>query len=244
MSIEALKRSAKAKVDNQAVGRLDPGAVLNRERSFANHAVAAALKGDWGRAMAFKQRQLLHKYMWRELVAAKELRDDKWYPLAAQMNGDKQRAKLGLAGPAYRDVSDALLEAVQATPPRQVEGKRAGLNELLTTMEANGNAVAFDEDFVATLLAGGRSWKELKVSELRQLYDALKNIKTAAQGVTTFLKDGKRFDKGALHREAARVRLRERRQDHRRPIIARRRFRGRRCTRLRTFGRWVPYAPR
>ncbi len=183
LTLEALQASAKAKVAAQPAGRLDPNATLNRERAFATKMAQAVAEGNFDLAMVYAHKRLLHKYMWQELVAAKDMRE-KFVDLAGDMLSDKRRAELGLAGPEYRDVTDTLLEAIGATPEREQDEPRKDLGALIGRMALDGNGVAFDPLFIGELLRKPKKWRDLKVSELRSVLDALQNIKAAARNIT------------------------------------------------------------
>lgn len=194
ITIEALQRSAKEKVADQTAGRLDPGVVLNRERSYATQMAQAVAEGNFERAMAFAHRRLLHKYIWRELVEAKDMRES-FVDLVGDMLTEKSRKRLGLVSLEHRDVVDALLEAIAATPERDTEMPRKGLDALIARMESDGDSVAFDADFIGKLIWEPRGWKSLKVSELQAVLDALNNIKASARNGETLLMDGRRVER-------------------------------------------------
>jgi hypothetical protein len=193
MTLEALARAAKLQVDNRTVDRLDPGVILNRERAFAQRSADAAIKGNFDEAQLFANRRVLHKYLYKELVAAREMREE-YVDTVSEMKGDGSRARLGLAGAEYRDIIDTLLEALGASIVRPGAEERADLGRLMGKMALDGNTVAFDPILIGRLIAKPQPWKTLKVEELRGVLEALKNVRAAARNVTTMLKDGKRVD--------------------------------------------------
>jgi GGDEF domain-containing protein len=110
--VEAIKAAAKQIAERETLRRLEAGTVLAAERHAADRAVQAVAKGEWARAYAHKQQQLLNHYLYRELSEARELRDD-LQELAGELSKDKARARLGKASPVYRDAVDQLLEVLE-----------------------------------------------------------------------------------------------------------------------------------
>ncbi len=197
MTLESLMRAAKRMVEEQLVGRIDPGVVLNRERAFAQKATDAMLAGNADQAMAYAHRRLLHKYLYKELMAARDMRES-GLDLMADLADDASRERLGKAGPEYRDVIDTILEALNIVGRRQQSKPRKDMGSLMGRMELDGNIVAFDPVLVGQIIGRPRKWQELKISEFRAIIDALKNIRAGARNVTSLLRDGKRIDKEQL----------------------------------------------
>ncbi len=197
MTLESLMRAAKRMVEEQLVGRIDPGVVLNRERSFAQKATDAMVKGNANEAMGYAHRRLLHKYLYKELMAARDMREA-GLDLMADLADDASRERMGKAGPEYRDVIDTILEALNIVGRRQQSEPRKDMGSLMGRMALDGNIVAFDPILVSQIMGQPRRWQELKISEFRAIIDALKNIRAGARNVTSLLRDGKRIDKEQL----------------------------------------------
>jgi hypothetical protein len=197
MTLEALQQAAKDKVANQAAGRLDPGVVLNRERAAATAMAQALVKKNYQLAQVFANKRLLHKYIWRELVDARDLRE-KFVDLVGDMLTEKSRRRLGLVSPEHRDVVDTLLESIGATPEREAEVPRKDIGALIARMEADGDSVAFDADLIGDLIRKPRNWRDLKMSELREVVGALKNIKASARNSEALLMNGRRVERDAF----------------------------------------------
>lgn len=191
---QATKVAARQIVERKNIGALHPGRILQAERSAAEKAARAAATGNLQQAYAFKLQQLLNHYLYREVTKALEERES-MEDLASNLSKDKARAKLGKASPAYRDAVDAVLEALGLKRVTEREEPLQGLPALVTTMEANGETVAFDVDAVGKLLAQPKHWKQLTVAEMRNVVGALKNIRHAAANRNTSLVDGRRVDR-------------------------------------------------
>lgn len=197
LTLEALQRSAKRQVDERLVGRIDPQNILNRERTFAMQAAEAQLAGRFDEAMALQHRRLLHKYLYKEMLEARDMREA-GLELMLDLVDDESRGRMGLAGAEYRDVIDTLLEAIGIVAPRKQEEPRLGLDRLMGRMGLDGNSVVFDPLLIGKIMGQPMKWQELKISEFREVVAALKNIRAAARNVTTLLRDGKRIDKEQL----------------------------------------------
>jgi GGDEF domain-containing protein len=195
--VESVERAAEMLVSRRPVGALHLGRALQAERSASEKAFRATAKGNWQQAHVFKQQQLLNHFMYRHLAEAVEGRDS-FEALAASLRKDKTRARVGKASPVYRDAIDSILEALDLKQPEAREAPPAGLAELAATLEANGETVAFEVDFIGGLLARPRPWKQLAVAEMRAVHGALKNIKQAATNRNTALVDGKRMEKAQV----------------------------------------------
>lgn len=195
--VEAIRLAAKQIAERHLVRRLEAGQALQAERVAADKAAVAAARGDWAAAYVFKQQQLLNHYLYRELGAARELRDS-FEDLAGQLAKDKTRAKLGKADVAYRDGIDQVLEALGLKEEEKREGPPVPLSELVRTMEANGDTVAFDSAQLAQVVAAPRNWVDLTVAELRNVHTALKNIRQSGYNRLTALVEGKRVERAEV----------------------------------------------
>lgn len=204
--VDALRKAAEIKVAETEAHTLPVGHVRQRELAAANEAALAVARGEWRRARVLKERQILAHFEHRELVRARDMRED-FHELAAKLTRERYRQRLGKASPAHRDVIDTLLEGLGIVDPRPAEEGRQGLEALLRAMEENGDTVVFDIDLVSSLLHRPRRWQDLKVSELREVLAALRNIKKSAANRNTAIVDGRRFDRetiaAALVAEAA-----------------------------------------
>ncbi len=210
LPLEAIRSAAKQYVEKSPAGRITKELALQRERAAANAAAIHAAKGDFKKAYIYKQTQVMQHFIYRELGAALDVRDD-FEALSAKLSQDKYRERLGQAGAAYRDVVDTLLESVGVAAPRIQDEPRQSLETLIRTMEENNDTVHFDPDVLGRLMVKPRRWRELTNAELRELLDALKNIKQSATNRNTMkLEDGRvTFDEviDNLEDEAARSRL-------------------------------------
>lgn len=204
--VEAIRRAAELMVEKTSVRRLNAYAALQAEGKKATEAALAAARGDFRKAYVLQQQRLLNHFAYRELLRAREARED-FEELAATLRKDKARARLGKASPAFRDGVDFILERLGLKAEEVREAPLAGLATAIAAVEASGGTVAFDVEVVEKALGRTRDWRDLTVAELAQVHGALKNLKQAARNVTTSLVDGRRVEKAevvaALVAEAA-----------------------------------------
>lgn len=193
-TLNAIKEAAKTVVDGYRVGRLDPGVVLNRERTMADKAAMAIAKGEWNRALLFKTKQLMAHHQWRELTQAVKDRDA-LTDLAGKLAKDNYRKRLGKAHKAYLDVVDALLENLGFVPERETEEARLGVDALTPIMQGNLDEVAFDVDLLRSLTTQPKAWRDLTVAEAREVTIALNNIRKSARNTNLVIMDGRRIDR-------------------------------------------------
>ena len=198
--ISAIKEAARLIVAKQSIRRLDPHRAQQAERRSAEQALEAAAKGAWTQAAAYKQQQVLNYFLFRELTAAKKARDD-FEELSEKALDDKARAKLGKASPVYRDGVDTLLEALGIREPEAREVPAASLQEVISTLQANGETVAFDDTVIGRLLVRPQPWKDLTVAELEEVVAFLVNVKKAASNLNSAIVDGKRLDRDTVIRQ-------------------------------------------
>lgn len=192
--IEAAKRFARKMVERRSVRFLDPGRALQAEQSEANKAIEAAAKGNYAQAEVFLQRRALNFYLYKELSAAREERED-FILLARQLQKRSARERLGKASPAYRDVVDQLLEALDLREPDPTGEPRASLEDALAALEEDGTTVMFDPALIRGLLAQPREWRQLTVTQMREVVASLKNIRAGGRTRTTVLVEGRRVER-------------------------------------------------
>jgi hypothetical protein len=199
---DTLRTAARAKVAALTLAKLDPAAALAAERKAANDAMKAAAKGDFGQALVFKNRQRLNMYMWRELTAAREMREE-FLELAAKMGDRKGRFELGKGHPLFLGGSDLLLESLGLKEPSPRERPLPSLGEVVVEL-MKFDTIGFDEQVLEGALARaqapGNGWartdyRSLTVDEGKNVLAALKNLKAAARDRASVLIDGKRMAK-------------------------------------------------
>jgi hypothetical protein len=178
--LESLKEAAYQIAERERVGGLAPHRALQAERAAANAAFEAVGKGDFAQAFVQKQKQLFHYYLHRALTVAKEDAED-FTQLAAKLSDEKARARAGLASPVYRDGIDRILEALGLKEPSPRDEPLASIRDVVQTLAENQETVAFDDILIARLVEERRPYKDLSVSDMREVGTALKNIRQAVR---------------------------------------------------------------
>jgi hypothetical protein len=109
------------------------------------------------------------------------------------------------AGPAregrrrlYRDGVDLLLQTFALAAETARETPFPSVDQVAAAMEADGATVMFDTDLVGALVKRGGSWKDLTVTEMRAVKEALENVQAAARAKNGVLLDGRRVEKAQV----------------------------------------------
>lgn len=167
---------------------------LGAERRASEQAFQAMAAGDYARALAAKQKQILSMLIYRE---SKDAREDmkRFEKLTDQMNDEKRRGTLGLADKAYLDISDAILWALRIRPvptdPLALKGLK-NLDDLENRLMLDGLEPAYARDVIEDVLNNppvpplgptGKerpAWLALSVDQMREVMALLNQIKRAA----------------------------------------------------------------
>ena len=202
--IDSIKKAAQIIVEKRAIGKLNLGNTLNAERSAANKAQEAAIRGNYQQATVYKQQQLLNHYVYRELLEAQHDRDS-FETFASKLSKQKQRGRLGLAHPSLRNAVDLMMErfGLSEPVPNEAEIPTQTIDEAVGFMALDGMAPAFDPALVRELLDRKVSWKELSRAEFRHLNAALRQMQKAAIDAANVRHEGKQIALADLNAEVA-----------------------------------------
>lgn len=178
IKLAVVKETAERMVGETKVGDLDPTRYARAERSSALR--AAELRGAkrTESAIDHQETRLLNQNLY--MAARDALAEVEGARSKLESTSENTRANLGKADPSYRDVHDAILQAVGL-----MDGKpgadAVGLDQMLKVMEGDAQDVAFDVSLVRRLLSAPTSWDELRVNQAREVADAITNIRHAAR---------------------------------------------------------------
>jgi len=202
-----LKRAAELLAAGRPAGELGTHAALVAERTAANKATKAAMRGDFAQAIVHKQKQILNMFLFDALREAQKEVDD-FEALAGKLGKLKARQRLGKASPVYRDAVDVLLSTLGLGEPRSSirDSLDALLGQTEQLMTENQDTVGFDKERILDRLSMLQpkttpkgnpvaGWKQLALEDLRHVVRALNNIETAARNRTTVLLEQKRVAK-------------------------------------------------
>lgn len=196
-SVEAIRAAARLIVGRQLVQQLDPRRYYFAERDAVRRRARAEAKGDAAAAALASQQRLLNHHLYREATLARE-RAEQVQELAEKLLAQKGQEQLGKASPVYRDLTLRLLHKVGLVDIVPAEVDQVGLLELAKAFEAQDLEPDFDTDVISGLLATPRAFADLRVSELGEVHDALKQIRRAARNRNTVVVAGQRVSLDAL----------------------------------------------
>lgn len=195
-TMAGVKRAGEMLVERKTVGELSLASVLNAERSEAEHAIRAAAKGDFGKALIHQQRRMLNHALYRAVVEAKEERE-RFEATAKRLQKKAARARFGKAGADLQESLDAVLEAVGLKATEEREDSLPDTSGIVAALEGVGATIGFDEDLLGKILGRPRELKDLTVAEMREAAQVVDSLDAAVTNATTHLLDGQRIEKAA-----------------------------------------------
>lgn len=177
--------AAKRLVDNQ------PHVFMRNAQKHGNAAFRFAESGNIARAYDEKVRQLWNMALYRASRDARK-ESDAALRYFRRMIKQPAQARLGLAGPEYRNQVNALLEQYELAPAtmRQV-GERQALRDFIQHQESLGLDVVIDESLRRR---SQMHYTELSVRDMRNLRDAIRNIDGIARQVRNAQADADRAE--------------------------------------------------
>lgn len=211
--IAAVQRAAATIASRRSVGILEPGRAIIAQGRAAEKATLAAARGDFAQAYTLQQQRLLNYFLFKELTQARDERAA-FLGLAADLRKDKARARLGKASPSWRDAVDQILEAVELRQPIARTEAPASIDQAVADLERYAVTVGFDAAPLRELLANPKPWRQLAVSEMRNVDRALKVFKTGASKRNTAIVGTKSVEREIVQQhliEEARAFLKEKR---------------------------------
>ena len=199
INLETLRATAERMVGETPVGALNPERYQRAERATTKRAERLWGAGKKAEALDEREAALLNQVLYR---AARDAQT-RLERARQQLEGfsEAQRAALGKADPAYRDVHDALLAAVDLGAGPEEPGKALGLDAMLERAKADAQEVEFDVELVRGLLAEPAPWDRLTADEAQAVADASANIRTAARRRNEVTLAGKTQTKDAFFAE-------------------------------------------
>lgn len=189
---EAIKIEAQQTILKERAREIKPNVYLVASRKAGREAVEAAFKGDWEAAFEAKARETLNTELYKAAIdaqeEAKKIRD-----YMAELGRNSKREKLGKAGGNYLEQIDAFLERFDF---RQVSNrgldKRQKLADWIKAQEEGGIPIELPDHLVEE--AYRKNWREMTLSELREVYDAARHLEHQATLKNKLLKNKQRRD--------------------------------------------------
>lgn len=187
--LEHYQEAAKAMIDGKAIADLQPHRYLNATRMYSREAFDALRRGDVQRAAEAKNKELLNHFLFREASAARDYAD-KFESYAKRMQSRGIQQRLGLAGSDYRDQFNWLLARYKLGPAAQAPAR--SLRAWAEDVYGEGNEPAI----APGILNEGRfaDYRNVPLSEVRDLHDALINVRHLAMREFKMYVQGKQVD--------------------------------------------------
>jgi len=177
--IAAFREAARKTIDGKSVMSLHPELYLRAEQKSGKKAFDAAAKDQWEKAGQEKKKQLLNHYLYLEARKAQG-EVDVVYRYVQSLLAATGQERIGKAGGDYLAQVNGLLEQYEfrAVTNKAIE-ERKSLVEWAQEQERQG----LEPDIPPVILYNARqvNYRELKLSQLRDLRDALKNIEHLAR---------------------------------------------------------------
>lgn len=190
--VEFFRDTAKAVMDKTMVKDIVPYSYLRAQQKASKQAITAMAKGDFETAQKAKERELLNHHLYLEAVKAKE-DADKILDYAKRFDTKATRERIGKAGGDYLQQIDAILDRYEfrRIPLSQLQKRRA-LLDWVNEQESMGEEPAIDERILDE--ARQVNYREVPISELRAVRDAVKNIEHIARFKNKLIANNKRIE--------------------------------------------------
>jgi hypothetical protein len=183
VSLDTVRARAARILEGKMVRELSPDRHFTAYRAAGKRALEWAGKDRWDKVGEERLAQLVNLELYRQ---TRDLRDEMEAGLerVERTDGDASRGKLGLAGPAYRDAHDAIMEALGIAQGDWRSGDqrfRVEIFEGLVRKAAEDDVdLDFDHGQLRELLITPKPWSLLTVEEARNVRDAVENIRHVA----------------------------------------------------------------
>jgi len=196
--MDAFRTAARAFINDTAVKDLTPQRFLDGQRMASRESAQALIKKDFQTAGDAKQKEILNHFLYKEALAAQK-DVGKFEDFAKRLQSTAGQQRLGKAGGSYRDQINALLGRYEMTDKGQLAkasnkelARRESLIEWSQRLHEDGKEPAIDP----TILNEARqiNYRQVPMSEVRALHDALKNINHLAGQELGMIVNGKRID--------------------------------------------------
>jgi hypothetical protein len=187
--LDTFQAAAKNIIDDKAIADLQPHRYLDASRKYSREAFDALRRGDVKTAADAKNKELLNHFLFREASSARDYVDKfESYAKRVQSRGIQQR--MGLAGSDYRDQFNWLMARYRLGPSPQAPER--SLRAWADDVFSQGNEVVIDPQiFNESRIA---DYRNVPLSEVRNVHDALVNIRTLAQQQFKMFVQGKQVD--------------------------------------------------
>jgi Large polyvalent protein associated domain 22 len=196
--LERYQEAARQMIEQKTIADLQPYRYLNASRKFSREAFDALRKGNVRAAAEAKNKELLNHFLFREASAARDYAD-KFESYAKRMQSRGIQQRLGLADENvrsaggtgdFREQFNWLMARYRLGPTPQAPER--SLRAWADDVYGQGNEVAI----APGILNEGRfvDYRNAPLSEVRDLHDALTNIRHLALQQFKMFVQGKQVD--------------------------------------------------
>ncbi len=187
--IDSYREAAHQMVEKKAVADLQPTRYLDASRKYARQAFDALAKGDYWGAKQATHMQLMNHFLFREATEAKGY-VGKFEAYAKRVQKPAAQQKLGLAGSDYLEQFNRILGRYGLGA--QVPAGERTLSAFAADEYAKGKEPAIDP----AILNEARSihYRSAPLAEIRQVHDALINVRQLAALELGMVVNGKRIE--------------------------------------------------
>ncbi|HEX6215289.1 MAG TPA: hypothetical protein VFZ38_10745 [Vicinamibacterales bacterium] len=169
---QVARRIAERLIGDRSVRNISPVRYKQDERRAARKAVEALIAKDYEAAAAAKRQELLAFYLWKVSTEAREEADKARDYLDAQTK-TAARERLAKAGAEYVEATDDILSGYGFRP----RGDRpSGLRDWVARQDELGNETAVPEEVIRRTERPPVSYRDVSMSELRAVRDAVRNV--------------------------------------------------------------------
>ena len=210
--LDQYQEAARQMIADKSVADIQPHRYLNATRMFSREAFDAVRRGDAKKAAEAKNKELLNHFLFREASSARDY-VEKFESYTKRVQSKTTQQRLGLAqetsGIDYRDQFNFLLARYKLGTSTRVP--ESSLREWAEKVYGVGNEPAIAPEILNEKRFG--DYRNAPLSEIRQLHDALVNIRHLAMREFKMFVQGKQIefaDAKAAMIASARENLRER----------------------------------
>jgi hypothetical protein len=187
--IDSYREAAQQMVEKKAVADLQPTRYLDASRKYSREAFDALRSGDAQAAANAKHKELMNHFLFREGTKAKEY-VGKFEAYAKRVQKPAAQGQLGLAGSDYQDQFNRILGRYGLAPMPGPADRT--LAEWAADQYDQGKEPAIDP----AILNESRTvnYRNAPVSEIRQVHDALVNVRKLASLELGMTVNGQRIE--------------------------------------------------
>jgi hypothetical protein len=174
-TVAAVRAQAEEIVAKNTIRDIQPVIYQRAEKKASKAAIEALSKGDLAKAFEEKRKQLLNHELYRAARAARE-KAEKYADYAHGLNKPAAQQRIGKAQGEYLDQVNAILDRFNFNTGmslRRADGLKS-LAQWIEERKAEGQVPAIPEKLLDE--AYRKHFKDMTFQELKDVYDALKNI--------------------------------------------------------------------